>query len=85
MDDPQVGTGSLRRRDKALQRCLVQAARLRAEIRSLPKVADRLDAWLAAGNRLPERGQWQDAAAELGVTREAMHRELSRRRRARSG
>lgn len=58
----------------------VQAARLRAEIRSLPKVADRLDAWLGEGNRLPDKGRWQDVAAELGVTREALYRELSRRR-----
>jgi CRP-like cAMP-binding protein len=60
----------------------VQAARFRAEIRSLPRVADRLAAWLAEGNRLPDRGRWQEVAAELGVTREALYRELSRRRRA---
>jgi CRP-like cAMP-binding protein len=60
----------------------VQAARLRAEIRSLPRVADRLGAWLAEGNRLPDKGRWQEVAAELGVTREALYRELSRRRRA---
>lgn len=59
----------------------VQAARLRAEIRSLPKVADRLDAWLGEGNQLPEKGRWQEVAAELGVTREALYRELSRRRK----
>lgn len=58
----------------------VQAARLRAEIRSLPKVAERLDAWLGERNRLPDRGRWQDVAAELGVTREALYRELARRR-----
>lgn len=58
----------------------VQAARLRAEIRSLPRVADRLDAWLAEGRSLPEKGRWQEVAAELGVTREALYRELSRRR-----
>lgn len=58
----------------------VQAARLRSEIRSLPRVADRLDAWLAEGNALPEKGRWQEMAAELGVTREALYRELSRRR-----
>ena len=57
-----------------------QAARLRAEIRSLPRVAARLAAWLEAGNSLPERGQWQDVAAELGVTREALYRELARNR-----
>ncbi len=60
----------------------VQAARLRAEIRSLPKVADRLDAWLGEGNAFPEKGRWQEVAAELGVTREALYRELSRRRTA---
>ena len=47
----------------------VQAARLRAEIRSLPKVAERLDAWLGEGNSLPERGRWHELAAELSVTR----------------
>lgn len=58
----------------------VQAARLRAEIRNLPRVSDRLAAWLSEGNTLPERGRWQDVAAELGVTREALYRELARRR-----
>ncbi len=66
----------------ALLASSVQAARLRAEIRSLPRVSDRLDAWFAEGNRLPERGHWQDVAAELAVTREALYRELSRRRTA---
>ena len=58
----------------------VQAARLRSEIRSLSRVADRLDAWLGEGNALPGKGGWQNVAAELGVTREALYRELSRRR-----
>jgi CRP-like cAMP-binding protein len=58
----------------------VQAARLRAEIRSLTKVADRLDAWLGDGNTLPDKGHWQEVAAELSVSREALYRELSRRR-----
>ena len=59
----------------------VQAARFRCEIRSLPKVADRLDAWLGEGNRLPEKGRWLDVAAEIGLSREALYRELSRRRK----
>ena len=63
----------------------VQAARVRAEIRSLPRVAERLDAWLAEGNALPGKGQRQELAAELGVTREALYRELSRRRTGREG
>ena len=58
----------------------VQAARVRSEIRSLPKVAERLDAWLSEGHVLPDKGRWQDVAAELGVTREALYRELARRR-----
>lgn len=60
----------------------IQAARLRAEIRSLPKVTDRLDAWLGEGNTLPEKGHWQELAAELGITREALYRELAQRRAA---
>jgi CRP-like cAMP-binding protein len=60
----------------------VQVARVRAEIRSLPKVAERLDAWLDEGHALPEKGRWQDVASELGVTREALYRELARRRSA---
>lgn len=58
----------------------VQIARTRAEIRSLPRVADRLDAWLGEGNALPEKGAWHQVAAELGISREALYRELSRRR-----
>lgn len=65
---------------KSLARA-TQSARLQAEMRSLPRVADRLDAWLGEGNQLPEKGRWQEVAAELGVTREALYRELSRLRR----
>jgi CRP-like cAMP-binding protein len=60
----------------------VQAARLRSEIRSLRTVADRLDAWLGEnGWKLPPKGNWQDIAAEIGVTPEALYRELAVRRR----
>lgn len=58
----------------------LQAARTKAEIRTLGKVADRLDAWIAAGNRLPQNGKIQNVAAEIGVSREALYRELSKRR-----
>lgn len=50
---------------------------MRAEIRSLAKVAERLDAWLSEGRTLPDKGRWQDVAAELGVTSEALYRELT--------
>ena len=59
----------------------LQGARLKAEIRSLPRLADRLDAWLAEGHAFPERGRQQELAAELGVTREALYREMARRRK----
>jgi len=58
----------------------VQAARVRAEIRSLSTVSARLQAWLDEGNVLPEKGHWQALAAELSVTREALYRELAKRR-----
>lgn len=63
----------------------LQGARLKAEIRSLPRLADRLDAWLAEGNAFPERGRLQELAAELGVTREALYREMARRRKKPAG
>lgn len=58
----------------------VQAARLRTEIRSLRKVSYRADALLGEGRALPGKGNWQDLASELGVTREVLYRELARRR-----
>lgn len=58
----------------------VQRARLKAEIRTLRTVAERLDAWLGENRSMPEKGQLQDLAGELGITREALYRELARRR-----
>lgn len=60
----------------------VQAARVRAEIRSLRTVSERVDAWLGSvETTLPKKGNWQHFAAELGVSREALYRELAARRR----
>ncbi len=57
-------------------------ARLRAEISFLRKVDDRLSAWLAwHDNKLPQKGNWRRVAAEIGVSSEALYRELSRRRK----
>lgn len=59
----------------------VQAARLRAEFLSLRTVAERLDAWLASnGGRLPAKGDWKTVASEIGVSPEALYRELGKRR-----
>jgi len=60
----------------------VQATRLRAEILALRTVAERLEAWLALqGGRLPDKGGWKTVATEIGVSAEALYRELARRRR----
>lgn len=60
----------------------LQGARLSAEIRGLRTVAERLDAWLAGERQMPPRGEWPGLAQTLGVTREALYRELSQRRGA---
>ncbi|WP_406856115.1 Crp/Fnr family transcriptional regulator [Alsobacter sp. KACC 23698] len=63
----------------------MQAARLRAEILSLKTVAERLSAWLEF-NTLPDRhGQWKVVAAQIGVSHEALYRELARRREMPAG
>ncbi|MGL4441308.1 MAG: Crp/Fnr family transcriptional regulator [Bosea sp. (in: a-proteobacteria)] len=60
----------------------VQRARLRAEMLSMKRLADRLSAWLMMHDgRLPAKGDWLPLAAELGVTPEALYRELARRRK----
>ncbi|WP_171182201.1 Crp/Fnr family transcriptional regulator [Ruegeria sp. HKCCD8929] len=58
----------------------LQKARMQSEIRSLKTVAERLDAWLGESNNLPPKGQIQDLARFLSVSREALYRELARRR-----
>ena len=59
----------------------VQNARRRAEILSLRRVADRVDAWLIWNNdELPAKGAWYRMADEIGVSPEALYRELARRR-----
>jgi len=60
----------------------VQQARMRAEIRSLKTVAERLDAWIGEYGEMPPKGHWQEVADELSVSREALYRELARRRSA---
>jgi CRP-like cAMP-binding protein len=58
----------------------IQSARMGAEIRTLRTVEERLDAWLDENDALPGKGAWTELAAELGVTREALYRELGKRR-----
>ncbi len=59
----------------------VQSARYRSEILSRRTVAERLDGWLVwQGNGLPSKGQWKHVAAQIGVSPEALYRELAKRR-----
>ncbi len=60
----------------------VQAARYLCEILARKTVSERLDGWLAwHGTGLPEKGQWKAIAGQIGVSPEALYRELARRRR----
>ncbi|RWM12264.1 MAG: Crp/Fnr family transcriptional regulator [Mesorhizobium sp.] len=58
----------------------VQQARLQAEILFLKTVAARLNAWIAWHGSLPAKGQWSIIAHEIGVSPEALYREMARRR-----
>lgn len=58
----------------------VQKARLRAETLTLKTVSERLDAWLADRGKLPGKGGWKAIALEIGVSPEALYREIARRR-----
>lgn len=48
---------------------------------SLKTVAERLDAWTAANQGAPPiKGEWKTVAVEMGVSPEALYRELAKRR-----
>ncbi|VAW14284.1 hypothetical protein MNBD_ALPHA11-1551 [hydrothermal vent metagenome] len=64
----------------------VRLARKRAEILTLKTVAERLSAWLIWNSgELPSKGGWHHVADEIGTSREALYRELSKRRKQRNG
>ena len=57
--------------------------RMRAEILSLRRVGDRLDAWLAwHDGKMPKKGGLARLAGDLNVSAPALYRELARRRAA---
>lgn len=57
------------------------SARKRSEIAALRTVSARLDAWIAWNDSgFPARGDWRGLADEIGVSPEALYREISRRR-----
>ena len=60
----------------------VRNARQHAEILSMKTVSERLDAWLADKEFLPDKGNWRALAEEIGTTPEALYREMARRRKA---
>jgi len=52
---------------------------------SLKTVAMRLDGWLAMNEGgVPPKGRWREVAAEIGVSPEALYRELAKRRASNS-
>jgi CRP-like cAMP-binding protein len=59
----------------------LQATRYRCELLTRNRVQDRLTGWLDWHGPLPPKGQWKELAAELGVSPEALYREIQRRRR----
>jgi len=58
----------------------VQRSRLQSEILSIRQVSARLDAWLVWHGSLPAKGGWITLAAEIGVSPEALYREIGRRK-----
>ena len=62
----------------------LQRSRLRSEVLSLRTVAERLDAWIAwNGGKLPDKGEWKLVASQIGVSPEALYREIAKRRHLR--
>ncbi len=59
----------------------LQAARMNAEVRTLRTVAEKVDVWLESNLALPPKGELQILAQVLGVSREALYRELAKRKR----
>jgi len=58
----------------------VRTTRYRCEILSRQTVSARLDGWLAWQGVLPTKGEWKNVALQIGVSPEALYRELKKRR-----
>jgi CRP-like cAMP-binding protein len=59
----------------------LQQARSQAEILALKTIDARIEAWKSLhGGALPPKGQWRTLATHIGVSPEALYRELARRR-----
>ncbi len=59
----------------------VQSARYRSEILTMKTVRERLDAWIAfVEHDMPKKGRWKGIAEQIGVSPEALYREMARRK-----
>src|SRR6476619_2340556 len=59
----------------------LQRSRLRSEILSLRTVTERLDAWIVwNGGIFVQKGEWKIVANQIGVSPEALYREIAKRR-----
>lgn len=57
----------------------LQNARHRSELLARKTVAERLSGWIDWNGELPPKGGWKYVAQEIGVTPEALYREIKRR------
>ena len=58
----------------------VQNTRFRAEVLSLKTIEARLTAWESWYGELPPKGEWRSLAQQIGVSPEALYRELAKRK-----
>ena len=59
----------------------LQRTRMQAEILALKTVAERLDAWISWNDGdSPRKGEWKIVASQIGVSHEALYREIAKRR-----
>lgn len=58
----------------------IQGLRFRSEVLSLQTVASRVNAWEMWHGTLPPRGEWKQLAQQIGVSPEALYREMAKRR-----
>lgn len=57
----------------------IQGLRFHCEVLSLRTVAARLSAWSEWYGEMPPKGEWKQLAHQLGVSPEALYRELAKR------
>ncbi len=58
----------------------VQNMRFRAELLSLKTIEARMGAWESWFGEIPPKGEWRNLAQQIGVSPEALYRELAKRK-----